>query len=135
MVNSMRDYLRQDMECEGLLECIYGLSDLDQRCFRTLVDAAHPMTVDDLAAAVDRERSTTYRAVQRLYQSGLVEKDQESYETGGYCHVYRVTNSEGISDDLQRTLNEWYAEMGQLVHKFRETYATDRPEEPATADE
>ncbi|SEO23919.1 Predicted transcriptional regulator [Halogranum amylolyticum] len=133
MGNSMRDHLRQDMACEGLLECIHGLGDLEQRCFRTLVEQSRPMTVDDLAAAVDRERSTTYRAVQRLCQSGLVEKEQQSYETGGYCHVYRLADSEAIADDLQRTLNDWYAEMGQLVHEFRETYATEPS--TSTADE
>ncbi|SFK76682.1 Predicted transcriptional regulator [Halogranum rubrum] len=134
MANSMRDYLRQEMECEGLLECIHGLGNLERRCFRTLVEAARPTTVDELAAAVDRERSTTYRAVQRLCQRGLVEKEQQSYETGGYCHVYQVADSAGIADDLQRALNDWYAEMGHLVYEFRETYANDHAGDPA-ADE
>ena len=131
MGNSMRDHLRQDMSCERVLECIHGLGDLERRCFQTLVEQSRPMTVDDLAAAVDRERSTTYRAVQQLYRSGLVEKEQQSYENGGYCHVYRLVDPEGIADDLQRTLNEWYAEMGQLVHEFREAYA----DEPSAVDE
>lgn len=83
------------------------------------------MTVDELAAAVDRERSTTYRAVQQLCRSGLVQKEQQTYDTGGYCHVYQLSDPEGIANDLQRIVNEWYAEMGQLVYEFRETYANE----------
>ncbi len=118
----MSEQLRRDMKCEGLLECFHGLKELDKECFRALVDAEEPMTVDEIAEAVERERSTAYRAVQRLLQTGFIEKNQVNYEQGGYYHVYSPTDPSQIADDMQRMLNDWYAKMGQLIQEFENKY-------------
>ena len=122
MSESINEYLNQDMECEGLLECIQGLKELDREVFVTLTGRSEPMTIDEIAEAVDRERSTAYRAVQRLLQSGFIQKEQVNYDQGGYYHVYHPTDPDQIADQMQRTLNDWYAKMGQLIGEFREKY-------------
>ncbi len=122
MPDAMNEMLRQDMACEGLLECFHGLKQLDKQCFQVLVKSADPLTVDDVAEEVDRERSTVYRSIQRLMQTGFIQKDQINYDEGGYYHVYYPTDPEEIADDMQRVLNDWYAKMGQLIAEFREKY-------------
>ena len=122
MPDSMVEYLQSDMECEGLMECIHGLKQLDRECFAALVEVEEPLTVDEIADAVDRERSTAYRSVQRLLQSGFIQKEQVNYEQGGYYHVYRPNDPDEIADEMQRTLNDWYAKTGQLIHEFRDKY-------------
>jgi predicted transcriptional regulator len=122
MADSMAEYLEQDMTCEGLLECFHGLGQLEQDCFRVLVESAEPLTVDEVAVRVDRERSTAYRSVQRLLGAGFVQKEQVNYEQGGYYHVYRPTDPDEVADDMQRMLNDWYAKMGQLLQEFRDKY-------------
>lgn len=118
----MSELIQQDMECEGLLECMHGLKELDKRCFQVLTESAEPLTVDEVAEQVGRERSTAYRSVQRLLQTGFIQKEQVNYDQGGYYHVYRPTNPERIADEMQTMLNEWYAKMGQLIHEFRDKY-------------
>ncbi|NHN49394.1 MarR family transcriptional regulator [Halostella sp. JP-L12] len=122
MPDSMSEQLQQDMECEGLLECFHGLKQLDKECFQALVSTEDPLTVDEIADAVDRERSTAYRAVQRLLQAGFIQKEQVNYDQGGYYHVYKPTDPSKISDDMQRMLNDWYAKMGQLIQEFETKY-------------
>jgi len=124
MAESMSEYLKQDMQCEGLLECIHGLKDLDKEIFLFLTEQPEPVTVDEIAEQVDRERSTAYRSVQRLVNSGFVQKEQVNYDQGGYYHVFRPTDPDAIADDMQRMLNDWYAKMGQLISEFREKYDT-----------
>jgi len=131
MPDSMSEQLRRDMECEGLLECFHGLKELDKECFRALVEAEEPLTVDELAEAVDRERSTAYRAVQRLLQTGFIEKDQINYDQGGYYHVYSPTDPSQIADEMQRMLNDWYAKMGQLIQEFETKYEQSEASAPA----
>ncbi len=123
MANSMAEQLQQDMECEGLLECIHGLKQLDKECFRVLVESQEPLTIDGVADGVDRERSTAYRSIQRLLQSGFIQKEQINYEQGGYYHVYSPTDPAQIANDMQRKLNDWYAKMGQLIQEFEDKYA------------
>ena len=128
----MSEQLRRDMECEGLLECFHGLKELDKECFRALAASEEPLTVDEIADAVDRERSTAYRAVQRLLQTGFIGKDQINYDQGGYYHVYSPTDPSKIADDMQRLLNDWYAKMGQLIQEFETKYEQSETAVPAT---
>ena len=122
MADSMAEQLQQDMECEGLLECIHGLKQLDKDCFRVLVESDEPLTIDEVAERVDRERSTAYRSIQRLLQSGFIQKEQVNYDQGGYYHVYHPTDPSQIANDMQRMLNDWYAKMGQLIQEFEDKY-------------
>ncbi|KOX98099.1 MULTISPECIES: helix-turn-helix domain-containing protein [Halorubrum] len=126
MPDSMSEQLQRDMECEGLLECFHGLKQLDKDCYQALVSADEALTIDEVAERVDRERSTAYRAVQRLLKAGFIQKEQINYDHGGYYHVYSPTDPSQIADDMQRMLNDWYAKMGQLIGEFEEKY--DEPE-------
>ncbi len=129
MPNSIAEYLQQDMDCEGLLQCFHGLKELDRVVFDDLASADEALTVDEIAARVNRERSTAYRSVRRLVEAGFVEKEQINYEQGGYYHVFRLVDPDEVAGRLQRMLNDWYAEMGQLIDEYREKY--DEP--PAVA--
>lgn len=122
MVDSMAEMLGRDLECESLLDCFHGLNDLDRQVFRLLVESDEPLTVDELAEEIDRERTTAYRSLQRLQEAGIVEKDQRSFKSGSYYHVFSPTDPDEIADDMQRLLNDWYAMMGQLIAEFREKY-------------
>jgi predicted transcriptional regulator len=133
MVDSMAEMLGRDLECESLLDCFHGLNDLDRQVFQLLVEASEPLTVDELADAIDRERTTAYRSLKRLQEAGLIEKDQQSFESGSYYHVFSPTDPDEIADDMQRLLNDWYAMMGQLIAEFREKYDEVEIEGESTA--
>lgn len=122
MAQSLAEQLQQDMQCEGLLECIHGLKQLDKECFRVLVESTEPLTIDEIAARVDRERSTAYRSIQRLLQSGFVQKEQINYDDGGYYHVYAAAEPDEIASEMRRKLNDWYAKMGHLIQEFEDKY-------------
>ena len=123
MVEALDRHLERDLECDGFLECLYELNELDRECYRVLSEAGTPLTIDELAAAVDRERSTAYRSVQRLLEVGLLEKEQVNYEDGGYYHVYDTADVDSVATEMQRRLNDWYAQIGYMIGRFREKYA------------
>jgi predicted transcriptional regulator len=130
MPDSMSEQLQRDLQCEGLLECFHGLKQLDREVFQVVVDSGEPLTVDEIADAVERERSTAYRAVQRLLQAGFIQKEQVNYEQGGYYHVYKPNDPSQIADNMQRLLNDWYAKMGQLIQEFEQKYENREPTSP-----
>jgi predicted transcriptional regulator len=131
MPDSMSDYLDQDMECEGLLECFHGLKELDREVFGVLAGSQGALTVDEIADRVDRERSTAYRSVQRLLEAGFVTREQVNYDHGGYYHVFQPADADEVAEQLQRTLNDWYAKMGQLIEEFRHKYEDAPPAQTA----
>ncbi|WP_254538457.1 helix-turn-helix domain-containing protein [Halomarina litorea] len=133
MADSMNEMLRKDMECEGLLECFHDLKALDREIFQLLSERQDPLTVDEIAEQVDRERTTAYRGIQRLLQAGFVQKEQVNYDHGGYYHVYRLRDADEVAREMQRTLNDWYAKMGQLIGEFEDKYGEDL-HSPASAE-
>ena len=122
MPASLKELVRQDLQCENLLECFHGMGDLEIRIFSVLVEATEPLTIDEIAERVDRERSTTYRALRRLREAGFVSREQVNYENGGYYHIFEPVDADEIATEMQQLLNEWYAQMGQLIGEFREKY-------------
>lgn len=125
MPDAVQKQLRAERECEGLLDCMFGLNEIDRAVFRLLAESSEPLTVDHVAKFIDKERTTAYRSVKRLEEAGVVAQGQESCPKGGYHHVYTVSDPDEIANELQRMLNQWYAETGQLIQEFRDTYAGD----------
>ncbi|MGM0398338.1 MAG: helix-turn-helix domain-containing protein [Halobacteriota archaeon] len=122
MVSALNRDLERDLECDDLLECLYELNDLDRECFRLLSEVDERLTIDEIAERVERERSTAYRSIQRLLDAGLVQKEQINYDQGGYYHVYTISEPASIADTMQGQLNDWYAQIGYLIGRFKEKY-------------
>ncbi|SDC52169.1 helix-turn-helix domain-containing protein [Natrinema hispanicum] len=137
MTDSVSEYLDSELQCIDLLECVHGLKDLDRTVFRLLVTADEPLTVDDVADGISRDRSTAYRSISRLLDTGFVTQEQRNYESGGYYYVYQVREPDALAADMQRLLNDWYARMGILIQEFEDTFdsAPDDGRAPVQRDE
>ena len=113
-----------DIVCEDLIECITGSGQLDKEVYFAIMEE-DGMDLDEIAEKVDRERSTAYRAVQRLEENGFLDKRKEGKEGGGYRHVYEPVDPDKVADQMLDRLNEWYADMGQMIHEFRHKYTEE----------
>lgn len=123
MTLSIADIIENDdIVCEDLIECITGSGKLDKEVYFTIMENGS-MGLDEIAEAVDRERSTAYRAVQRLEENGFLNKTKEGKEGGGYRHIYEPVDPDKVADQMLNRLNEWYADMGQMIHEFRQKYS------------
>lgn len=129
MPDAVQKQLQNERKWEALLDSILGLNKLDRGVFRLLAESSESLTVDHIAEFIDKERTTAYRSVKRLEEVGVAVQEQESCPKGGYHHVYRVSDPDEIADELQRMLNQWYAETGQLIQEFRDTYGEDHSSE------
>ena len=115
MTHSVREDLERDPDCLDLLDRIHGLNERDQMVFQLLQQAEGGLTVDDVADRLDCERSTAYRSISLLYEAGVVVLEQINYDNGGYYYVYCPQTTEEVAHDMQRLLNDWYADIGQLI--------------------
>jgi predicted transcriptional regulator len=123
MALSIADIIEnEDIVCEDLIECITGSGKLDKEVYFTIMENGS-MGLDEIAEAVDRERSTAYRAVQRLEENGFLNKNKEGKKGGGYQHIYDPVDPDKVADQMLNNLNEWYADMGQMIHEFRQKYS------------
>ncbi|MFB6115664.1 MAG: helix-turn-helix domain-containing protein [Candidatus Nanohalobium sp.] len=126
MALSIADIIeKEDIECEDLLECITGSGELDKEIYFKVLEKG-AMDLDEMAEQVDRERSTIYRAVQRLEENGFLNKEKVGREGGGYRHIYEPVDPDKVADEMLNRLNEWYSDMGQMIHEFKEKYPKEQ---------
>lgn len=121
MNHSLSEDLQREMSSEEVLSCFYGLRELELECYRVLLRTREKRTIDEIAERVNRDRSTTYRAVRRLFDVGLVRKEQINYDDGGYYHVYYAIDPREITHEMRTMLSERYARMERLIHRFEST--------------
>ncbi len=125
MVDPVSERLQRELQCIDLLVYLYGLNDRDVSVFLLLDEADRELTVDEVTEQLGCERSTAYRSISRLLEADVVAQNQVNYETGGYYHVYRARESDELADEMQRLLNDWYANASQLIQEFEDTYGRD----------
>ena len=102
-----------------LLRCMYNLSDLDLEAMRLLLSEG-PMKAEDLADRLGRDRSTMYRALQKMVSCQIVEKETRSLERVGYFHVYAVAPRDVLLVRLEHCVEVWYTRMKSLISHFDE---------------
>ena len=115
--------LNGSQRCTDLLACVYELNRLEsQAYFRLLEDEG--LSLDDLAGLLDRERSTVHRAVQKLLNVQLAERETVPLKGGGYYYRYRATSPETVRARIERRLDDFQAAVEQALDAFEDEVAT-----------
>jgi len=109
--------LSGEASCRDIVKCIYGLSDFELTVYKKLIKQG-PLRADDLAPVFRKDRSTIYRALQKLVSAGLAFRDTKSIERGGYYHVYSAVGPEQLKDRLHRCADDWFENMNKAIDDF-----------------
>jgi predicted transcriptional regulator len=105
--------------CEDLVQCAFSLGSFEVEVYERLSELG-PIRADELAAKMGRDRSTVYRALQKLMSCGIAYRDTRRIERGGYYHVYRAVSRDELKKKLERCVDDWYARMREVLGKFDE---------------
>lgn len=108
---------RKRATCSDLLTCLYNLKNTD---LEILFEVARrkQTTLDDLAEAVQKDRSTVHRALSKLVSLDLLYKRVIPLKDGGYYHVYIVTDESKIRDDARVKVKEITQSLERLADNF-----------------
>lgn len=99
------------------MKCIYRLTDFELVIYKKLVKQG-PQRADDLAPVLKKDRSTVYRALQKLVASGLAFRDTKSIDRGGYYHVYSAVSPEQLRSRLHKCADDWFKNMNEAIEDF-----------------
>lgn len=110
-----------DLECEHILGCLYGLKDLDQKCYEYIIQNGG-VSNQELSNEFDRDESTTHRAVSRLLDYGLIKETKVTYDSGGYKNVYKPKDPEHVSERMHELIENWSQMSTALVEEFEDKF-------------
>ena len=99
---------------------LYDLSPLDLEILFMLISKKNdePMTLDQISKEADRDRSTTFRSLQKLVGLGLCIKDTKTIKEGGYYHVYSVVDMKTFKMETERRVRDLQNSLERLLIKF-----------------
>jgi predicted transcriptional regulator len=105
--------------CRDIVQCAFSLSDFEVDVYKAAL-AHGPLRADDLADLMGKDRSTVYRALQRLMSCGMCHRETRSLEKGGYYHVYSALGREELKAKLEHCVEEWNSRIRSALSRFDE---------------
>jgi predicted transcriptional regulator len=79
-----------------------------------------PMTLDEVSKEVDRDRSTTFRSLQKLVTLGLCVKETKTIKEGGYYHVYSPVDMQTFKIETEKRVKDLQRSLDRLLKKFED---------------
>lgn len=105
--------------CQDLVQCAFSLNEFEVMVYNKLVETG-PTRADDLADLMGKDRSTVYRALQKMLSCGMCYRETKSIDRGGYYHVYRAISREELKIKLRSCVDNWYQRMQDVLEKLDE---------------
>ena len=115
--NSFHVRAQRLLSCRDIIQCIFDLNELEIKIYRYLTKKG-PKTAEDIGKALNKDRSTAYRALRQLQSCRILYKKNVSLEKGGHQHLYYAIEAEKVRDEMEEMLEEWITKMRQAVKKF-----------------
>ena len=119
-IPSVNTLTRMNATVKDLFIQVYDLSppELDILFMLISREKEEPMTLDEIAKAMDRDRSTTFRSLQKLVSLGLLVKETKTIKDGGYFHVYSAVDRETFKRETERRVKDLQKSLDRLLKKF-----------------
>jgi predicted transcriptional regulator len=109
---------RLNSTVKDLFIYLYNLSPLDVDVFFLLMKNKKPMTIEDMAKKLRRDKSNIFRSVQKLVTLGICTKDAMTLEEGGYYHVYAAVDIKTFKLETEKRINELKSSFDRILKRF-----------------
>jgi predicted transcriptional regulator len=107
-----------DPTLDGLLRAVFDMSDTELEICLCVMEGGE-LTVADLAAETDYDRSVVTRHLNHLVDLGVVDKRRRLLERGGEVYVYTPAGPEVVRDRFNGLFLRWVAQSSQLLDDLR----------------
>lgn len=112
----LQKILSGEANCANLIQCIYNVNEFELKVYRILTEMNGAKT-EELAEKVGRNKSTVYRALQKLISCGLVYRETKTIDRGGYFYIYRAFPSEKVKQDMNQCAQDMYRNIKESLER------------------
>jgi len=118
-----REYIFRQTEitCRDALGCFFNLNPLEVNVFNAM-SRLGPLTNKELADEVSRDRSTVFRALNKLISCGLCSKETEVLDMGGVQNIFVPVSPLHVKKELGSRIDQWSQKMRNSLTGFDDLY-------------
>jgi predicted transcriptional regulator len=109
--------LEEEPGLEEVLACVFGIQEHEARTYETLLDSPGS-TVEELATALDRDRSNVNRSLSTLREKDLAERERRLLDGGGHVYQYNPTPLPEARELMHETLDAWADYVHGRIDEF-----------------
>lgn len=102
---------------KGILECFYGLNELQVNLFHHILTQGR-QKVKDLSEKFGRDESVVYRALKSLCELGLLEKESVKNGIGRPYHQYHAVKKNKLREKLLTIAEEWFKRIKKILERI-----------------
>ena len=102
-----------------VMSCVFGVNQHVTRTYVQLLDQPGS-TVEELANALDRDRSNVNRALTTLIDLGLATRERRLLDSGGYVYQYMAVPLPEAKEMLKEGLDAWAEQVHGVIEEFDE---------------
>ncbi len=110
--------------CQDIVQCAFNLNPFEVEIYKAVARSG-PIRADDLAEKVGKDRSTVYRALQKLMSCGMCFRETKNLEKGGYFHVYGAIPCDILKKRLEQCVQDWHSKMLKVLDEFEHQFGND----------
>lgn len=110
--------IRKNSTLKDLFLYVYDLSPLEMDLLITLVKKKNAMTLEELTKEADRDKSTTFRSLQKLVSLGICSKETKITKERAYRHFYSSIPVEMFKVETEKRVKELEESIHRLMRKF-----------------
>lgn len=108
-----------DPDFDVVMACVFGIRGREVRTYLALLDRPGS-TVEELAEALDRDRSNVNRSLSHLLDLDLADRERRLLDPGGYVYQYTATPLPDTKDRLHAALDRWVEHVHDRIDSFEE---------------
>lgn len=106
-----------DPAFEDVMTCVFDIQSHETRTYLSLLDRPGS-TVEELADALERDRSNVNRSLSTLLEAGLVERERRLLDSGGFVYQYTAVPLPEAKELLHDALDAWYETVHGVIDEF-----------------
>jgi predicted transcriptional regulator len=104
-------------EFDRIMECVFGVQPHETGTYFQLLEL-QGSTAGELAADLERDRSTINRTLSVLCEKGLVERERRLLDGGGYVYQYFAVPVPDAQELMHEAVDEWAETVHGRIEEF-----------------
>jgi predicted transcriptional regulator len=117
--SSVLSITRVNLVIRDLVAFLFDLSPLDLEVLLFLIKInPESSTLEELSEKADRDKSTTFRSLQKLANQRIVSKETKTLKERGYYHVYASMDKESFKTEVEKRITDLKKSLDILLKNF-----------------